>query len=56
MSEYLEELKRLGLYDEATIVVTADHGEWYIAEDIVRATSPIMLVKPSTQPDARTSP
>lgn len=56
MSEYLEELKRLGLYDEATIVVTADHGEWYIAEDIVRPTSPIMLVKPSTQPDGSDEP
>ena len=56
VSEYLEELKRLGLYDEATIVVTADHGEWYIAEDIVRPTSPIMLVKPSTQPDGSDEP
>ena len=26
VSAYLEELKRLGLYDEATIVVTADHA------------------------------
>lgn len=56
VSAYLEELKRLGLYDEATIVVTADHGEWYIAEDIVRATSPIMLVKPSTQPGGSDEP
>lgn len=50
-SEYLRQLKELGVYDEATIIVTADHGEWYLAEDITRPTTPLLLVKPSE--DAR---
>ncbi len=29
MEEYLDELKRLGVYDDATIIITADHGgDW----------------------------
>lgn len=51
---YIEELKRLGVYDDATIVITADHGIWDEKEDPVKhATSPIMLVKPS-MPDGGT--
>lgn len=49
VSEYLDDLKALGLYDDATIVVTADHGEWYLADEITQPTSPMMLVKPSTE-------
>jgi hypothetical protein len=26
--DYIDELDRLGLYDSASIVITADHGEW----------------------------
>ena len=26
--EYLDELKRLGVYDNATVILTADHGAW----------------------------
>lgn len=48
VAEYLNQLKALGLYDEATIIVTADHGDWYLVPDeIHEPTSPIMLVKPS---------
>ena len=48
VTAYMDELKRLGLYDEATIIVTADHGVWFLTDDPVRAPiSPIMLVKPS---------
>ncbi len=48
VTEYMAELKRLGLYDEATIIVTADHGVWYLTDDPPRdPISPIMLVKPS---------
>lgn len=47
VADYLKEMKRLGLYDDATIVVTADHGIWRLdAEDLSYASSPIMLVKP----------
>lgn len=51
VSEYLSQLKELGVYDDATIIVTADHGEWYLTEEIERTTTPILLVKPAE--DAR---
>lgn len=48
VTAYMDQLKELGLYDEATIIVTADHGVWYLTDDPVRAPiSPIMLAKPS---------
>ena len=48
VTEYMAQLKELGLYDEATIIVTADHGVWNLTDDPVRAPiSPIMLAKPS---------
>ena len=55
VTEYMNQLKELGLYDEATIVVTADHGIWYLVDDPPREpVSPIMLVKPSkTATDTR---
>lgn len=28
-NEYLLQLKELGVYDEAAIIITADHGSWY---------------------------
>lgn len=46
-SEYLRQLKELGVYDDATIIVTADHGEWYLADEIERPSTPILLVKPA---------
>ncbi len=46
--EYLSQLKRLGLYDEATIVVTSDHGDWYLtATPLSEPSTPLLLVKPS---------
>ncbi len=48
VAEYLRDLKDSGLYDEATIVVTADHGEWYLADEITGPTAPMLMVKPST--------
>ena len=46
--EYMDQLKKLGLYDQATIIVTADHGVWFLTDDPPRSpVSPIMLVKPS---------
>ncbi|QKF07654.1 sulfatase-like hydrolase/transferase [Berryella wangjianweii] len=56
VEDYIRQLKRLGLYDRTTIVVTADHGYWYLTKDpIEKPTSPIMLVKPaqSAQLDAQ---
>lgn len=47
VEQYMAELKRLGIYDQTTIIVTADHGYWYLADDIDGPTSPFLLVKPA---------
>lgn len=54
---YLAELKRLGLYDKTTVIVTADHGDSRLSTDdyenenktldIVRSADMLMLVKPA---------
>lgn len=51
VSEYLEQMKQLGIYDKATIVITADHGRWYLADEISDPSSPILLVKPPESPE-----
>ena len=54
--DYIRQLKELGLYDSATIVITADHGRYsfYNTGDasqpylsLPETSVPIMLVKPS---------
>lgn len=35
IEEYLEELKRLGVYDDATIVITSDHGHWNVQPQVL---------------------
>ena len=46
IEQYLDELKRLGVYDDATIIVTADHGYWWFSDTPLEyPTSTIMLVK-----------
>lgn len=51
VSEYIEQMKQLGVYDDATIIITADHG--YRSEsnfDCINnelVMSPVMLVKPA---------
>lgn len=44
INEYLQQLRELGLYDSATIIITADHGAWY-QED----TQPIFFIKQSNE-------
>lgn len=57
LSEYLSELKRLGVYDSATIIVTADHGIWYPTTDIITEPStPLCLVKPATDAGESSEP
>lgn len=57
LSEYLSELKRLGVYDSATIIVTADHGIWYPTTDIITEPStPICLVKPALEEGSASAP
>lgn len=55
--EYIEQLKRLGLYDSATIIITADHGQHYLyvpwretnlsSMGLDKTSNPILLVKNS---------
>lgn len=47
VNEYVRQLKELGVYDASTIVVTADHGNWGLVEELEGPTSPILLVKPA---------
>ena len=46
---YLDEMKRQGVYDDAEIIITADHGTWWELEPgyLPWNTSPLMLVKPA---------
>lgn len=47
VSEYFSQLKELGLYDDATIIVTSDHGNYNWRKLPEFATTPILMVKPS---------
>lgn len=50
VSEYIRQMKELGVYDNSTVIVTADHGKFDYGPDknaIDRPTSPIMFVKPA---------
>lgn len=56
LDEYLSELKELGVYDDSTIIVTADHGYWGSTlhgesapstDDLNHPISPVCLVKPA---------
>lgn len=57
LQRYFDELKRLGAYDDTTIIVTADHGYWNSgihgspvnkrADGLTNPVSPICLVKPA---------
>jgi hypothetical protein len=54
---YLDELKRLGLYDSTTVIITADHGVWYLTPDVLDGVStPIIFVKPAQSAEADTVP
>lgn len=45
LEEYFEQLKELGIYDSATIIITADHGQYIDSLDL----QPIYLIKPAGQ-------
>ncbi len=48
VATYIQDLKDLGVYEDTTIIVTADHGYWTITLDPIEETStPIMFVKPA---------
>ena len=44
---YIDKLKELGVYENTTIIITADHGYWTITlEPIEETSTPVMYVKP----------
>lgn len=57
--EYLNQMKELGIYDDATIIITADHGQGYISDSDKtsgkpdRTSRPIFIIKrPNEQGEA----
>lgn len=44
IEEYLKQLRDLGVYDNSTIIITADHGAWYGGD-----TQPIFFIKRSNE-------
>lgn len=53
VEEYLDQMKELGVYDSSTIIVTADHGEWYLSESIDGPSTPLILAKPAREAGER---
>ena len=48
VSEYIRQLKELGVYEQTTIIISCDHGTWIWDEVPLEVpNSPIMLVKPA---------
>ena len=48
VGEYLRMMKELGAYDNATIIITADHGDWEGVRELpTMQCCPILLVKQS---------
>ena len=48
VSEYLRQLKELGVYDKSTIIISCDHGTYGWEDNPLRTpNSPLILVKPS---------
>ena len=57
VTEYIDQLKELGVYENTTIIITADHGYWTITLDPIKETStPIMFVKPEQSAEADEQP
>lgn len=43
---YISELKRLGVFEDTMIIITADHGENFVTEELHEETNPILFIKP----------
>ncbi|MBQ9041758.1 MAG: sulfatase-like hydrolase/transferase [Eggerthellaceae bacterium] len=57
MKTYIAKLKELGVYENTTIIITADHGYWTITLDPIEETStPIMFVKPEQSAELDAQP
>ncbi len=51
VSDYLDGLREIGAYDKSTVIIMADHGIVYVADELSVAPSPILFVKPANAPD-----
>lgn len=50
IEEYIQEMKRLGVYEQSTIIITADHGHSHSTDttlEVPGAPTSLMLVKPA---------
>lgn len=57
VEEYIRQMKELGLYDSATIIITSDHGDWWLTDEPLQTTtSPFLLVKPSENAEEAARP
>lgn len=57
VEEYLDQLKKLGVYDKSTIIITADHGKWYLTDTYLdQPSSPIMFYKPAQTAEEAAQP
>lgn len=58
VAEYLDQLKELGVYDQATIILTADHGHWYwpCPDTVTEPATPFLMVKPSESAEEAAQP
>ena len=56
LSEYIRQLKGMGLYDNTAILVTSDHGDWGIYEDWDSSSNAIMFYKPAQSAEADAQP
>ena len=44
-AEYIRQLKKLGLYDDATIILTADHGLHETLHNVCEPATPMLMIK-----------
>ena len=50
VAQYIAELKRLGVYENTSFIITADHGDWYLTgSDIQTPSAPVIMYKPAGQ-------
>ena len=50
VAQYIAELKRLGVYENTSFIITADHGDWYLTNtDIQQSSTPVIMYKPAGQ-------
>lgn len=57
VEDYLAGMKQLGVYDQATIIITADHGDYYPIQGYLNEpTMPFMLVKPAQSTEEALQP